>query len=188
MMRIGSCGAVALVSSALVVGALATAPSMAAGQAESSHLDLSSAPVPAGLCTHPAGHMVKGQRSFGTHGKDVITSTAFGSIRGGASAVAVIGCTAGGVAWPDTVILYRAGARHEPVIVASYDLGRLSGAEHVVLKRMDIRKGALRVVTDSFVGAGVERQEISADLQVTGGKVAVSNVHRGPKTLMPNAG
>ncbi len=149
-------------------------PSSPAGQ-----LDLKSAPVPAGMCTHPAGNLKDGSRSFGVHGGDYIRSTAFGTINNGATALAVMQCTAGGVAWPDTIVFYRKGSDGKAAMVASYDTAKLIDAEHVVAKKLAIKNGIVHGQFESYDGAGIVVQPITANLQIKNNTVVVTNVHRG---------
>ena len=142
--------------------------------------NLGNAPVPAGLCGHPAGHLVDGKRHFGTHGDDYLLKSYSGAMQGGAMAVAVVGCNAGGVSWPATLVFYREQAGSAPVIVGSYNLSKIRESEHVDVHSAQIRDGKLTAVLDSYEGAGCEVHKITASFHVNSGAVVASNIRRGP--------
>ena len=111
-------------------------------------LDLRNAPVPAGLCGHPSGHLVNGKRHLGTSGDDYLQRSYSGTIRGGATAIAVLGCNAGGVSWPQTLVFYRQLPDGSPAIVASYYLAKIRHSEHVDVHSAQIRDGRFTAVLD----------------------------------------
>ena len=147
--------------------------------AAASNPKLSNAPVPA-MCGHAAGQLVDGKLHYGTHGDDYLLDSYSGAIAGGATAVAVIGCNAGGVSWPATLVFYRLNSDATPAIVGSYDLGRLRKSEHVDVHSAHIRDGRLSAILDSYEGAGCEIHKISASFHVKANSVIVSDVSKGP--------
>lgn len=173
-------------------GTVLTAPIASAAVSEDTRrFDLSNAPVPAGMCEHPAGRLTDGSRHFppadddhlsGPHGDESLTMTAFGRIRGGATALGVIDCNAGGVGWPQTVVFYRKGADGKPRMLASYDLGKIRNSEHVQVRKLEISGGEVLVELDTYEGAGFEVQRINARLHVQGRKPVVTVTNRGPIT------
>ncbi|MDO8732620.1 MAG: hypothetical protein Q7L55_08635 [Actinomycetota bacterium] len=164
---------------ALALG-MATSSSMATAAVAAPRIDVRNAPVPAGMCGHPAGNLVDGIRHVGTSGDDYLRGSYSGTMGGGASVVAVIGCNAGGVSWPETLVFYRLNSDGSLAVVGSYDLSKIRNAEHVDVRTAHIRGGMLATALNSYEGAGCEIHKISASFHVKSGSVAVSNILKGP--------
>lgn len=105
--------------------------------------DLLSAPVPA-LCAHPAGRLVDGSLpGIPPHGGHVTIATKASDYTeppvsadfdgdGVDEIAAVIDCDAGGVAWPQALVVYRTG----PELLGYVDLKNVTHAEHSTINRL----------------------------------------------------
>jgi len=142
--------AAALAASMVVL--LPAAPSQAAGI--TSIAQLRNAPIPAS-CRHQATTLDGYGKSFGMNGDaQLVTGAArFGHLRGVAGSVAAVplSCNAGGVGWPELVLLYGAG-KH---LLGYVDLAKLPTAqEHEDLVRLRFGKGRIQVRWQGYEGAG----------------------------------
>jgi hypothetical protein len=172
-------GLVAAALALLLSGTAAPTASAANGA-----LDLSNAPVPAGMCDHPAGHLVNGTRDLGQAGHETLGETVFGRIRGGAVAAALIVCDAGGTAiWPSTLVMYRRGSSGQPVLMASYDLFKLSKdlIDRQGPTKMTLSKHKVHIATGFSNGCGASLN-VRAAFRVRGKEVVVSGLQRSDYT------
>ncbi|GAB3364437.1 hypothetical protein [Modestobacter lapidis] len=118
--------------------------------------ELQTAPVPS-LCEHPAGRLIDGSLpGLGpTDGyvdlqvpPDPVLADLTGD--GAGDAAAVVGCSAGGVAWPDTVVLWGPG----PTLLGSVDMSSVTPDEHATVSGLDITGRELLVTWSTYSGAG----------------------------------
>jgi hypothetical protein len=170
-------------SCALAAGALTAVPSYAhALTPTAATIDLDSAPVPRGMCRHSRGHLVDGKRDFGVKGQEWIEDVARGRMGGGSVAVASIGCTAGGVSWPSTLVFYGRTPGGYPKLLAHLYLGKFRASEHANVKTMRAAGGVLNVRWVTYNGCCFERQKYSASMRLRGNKVNVWDVTKGRVT------
>jgi len=111
----------ALTAAVLIVGATPLTAAAAAGVTAD---QLRNGPVPE-LCWHPAGQLHDGQllaEEVGT-GNVWFVDSALGKISSKVKhgAAAIISCYAGGVSWPDNIVLYGPG----PTVLGTIDLGEV---------------------------------------------------------------
>jgi hypothetical protein len=146
--------------------------------------DLLNAPVPAS-CEHPAGRLVKGNlpvspRPDGTGGgmgsvngltPPVLTDLTRDGVK---ELVGVYGCTAGGVGWPQLILVYTAG----PKLLGYVDLGDLVQTEHSVVKTMKPDGADLSVTWQSYEGAGFDMATFSGKLHWDGSQVVMTAVRK----------
>jgi hypothetical protein len=140
-------------------------------------LNLQSAPVPAGMCGHPAGRLVNGQRDFGQWGSDQLELIARGEIHGGAIAIASISCSAGGVGWPDTLVFYSQNRRGKPRLVGKFKMSRLRSSEHVNAQQLSISDGWASFQASSSEGCCSEMQTITGRLRLSDGHPVLAGVN-----------
>ena len=147
--------------------------------------DLYRAPVPS-LCEHPAGTLVDGslpgipeQQGYvellARHGASASTLV-FGDLTddGVVDTAAVFGCSQGGVNWPVYLVLYTPG----PKILGVVDLGAVTPAEHVDVKRMTVKSGDVMLEWQSYEGATFCISTWSARIHWDGKKPAVLGLTR----------
>ncbi len=172
-------------SCALAAGALTAVPSHAHARAltpTAATIDLDSAPVPRGMCRHPRGHLVDGKRDFGVNGGEWTEEVARGRAGGGSVAVVSIGCTAGGVSWPSTLVFYGRTPGGNAKILAHLYLGKFRASEHANVKTMRATGGVLKVRWVTYNGCCFERQKYSASMRLRGHKVSVWGLTKGRVT------
>ena len=114
--------------------------------------DLLAAPVPS-LCEHPAGTLVDGslpglgpsegyvEMSLGRDASGTAGSPLIADLNGDnvMDAVAVFRCSTGGVAWPDSILVYGPG----PTLLAYVDMSTVYSNAHVTVTRLWIENGDL---------------------------------------------
>lgn len=145
--------------------------------------DLLTAPVPA-ACQHPAGRLSGGElKGLGpTEGYEFISGVssmsgmhtvppvlADFSGDGADDAAAVLNCSAGGVSWPDTVLLYGPG----PVLLGSADLDTVHAAEHADVTTMTAENGDIRVRWSTYEGCCSDEMHWSARLHWNGHQLQI---------------
>lgn len=139
-----------------------------------------------GLCGHPAGSLVAGQRNFGygdrpglppggPRGEDRIGQISLHRY-GTADAAAVIRCNAGGVSWPDTVVFFRNGRW------TSYRTLKKAGMEHSYVSSIAADGNALRVIWITYDGCCFYRQTHRGRLWNTPRPATLTNIINGPIT------
>jgi hypothetical protein len=122
--------------------------------------DLLDAPVPPS-CHHPAGTLQGYKRDWGTNQDGSYAGTTsldtklavFGDVTGDGRSDAVVpmDCDAGGVSWPEYLLVYGPGTRLE----GWYNLGQITDAqEHEDVDSMTYRDGSVDVAFRSYEGAG----------------------------------
>lgn len=151
--------------------------------------DLMAAPVPS-LCQHNAGNLVNGQLPLqdpstgfvaiaNRSANDQTPLVAFGDVTGDGvdDGALVTACTAGGVAWPETVQVYTAG----PTRLGGVDLGDITKGGREYVTDLSISGGVVHV---SWVTTGPGEPEccgtvkMVGDIRVNGSTVAIENVRR----------
>jgi hypothetical protein len=150
--------------------------------------DLLRAPVPA-LCDHPAGRVVNGSLPGLGPTDGYLTISADGTQEFGSpvapvfadltrdgkqDAAAVISCSAGGVAWPDTVTLYSPG----PKLLGHADFYDVHVAEHATVQSMAAENGDVRVNWSTYEGAGSDIREWTALLHWDGQAFVIEDAVR----------
>lgn len=161
------------------------------GLASVTAADLRNAPVPP-LCTHPGGRLVHGALpgldvsqgyefilAPGTKGLGVggrytrpVMSDLTGD--GAGEAVAVLQCSAGGVSWPDTVLVYGPGPR----LLGALDLFKLAPVklapvEHAGVSSLKLEKGGVRVSFETYQGCCYLRASWSVHFKVHGDQLVL---------------
>lgn len=136
--------------------------------------DIAFAPVPAdGI--HPAGRLFFGRLPLipTTDGgvwlnRDHMLQTS--SLNGEEHVLAVLDSTAGGVGWPQTLVLYGRGAGELPILLGSLPLGGVTeiSAEHVIVNTLTASGNEVRVSGESYEGAGFQVRDWSAALSFDG--------------------
>ena len=87
-----------------------------------------------------------------------------------------IGCTAGGVSWPSTLVFYGRTADGNPKLLAHLYLGKFRASEHANVKTMRAGGGVLKVRWVTYNGCCFERQRFSANMRLRGDKVVLWNL------------
>jgi pimeloyl-ACP methyl ester carboxylesterase len=151
--------------------------------------DLLTAPVPP-LCTHPGGRLVHGSlpgldvsqgyefiQAPGAKGlsgpfERPVLSDLTGD--GAGEAVAVLHCSAGGVGWPDTVLVYGPGPR----LLGALDLFKLAPVklapvEHAGVSSLKLEKGGVRVSFETYQGCCNLRASWSVHFEVHGDQLVL---------------
>lgn len=157
-------------------------PATALKAASITRSEINTAPVPGGMCQHSKGHLVNGKRDFGINGGEWIEKVATGRAGGKTVAVLSIGCTAGGVSWPETLVFYRRGSDGGLQIAAKQYLGKFRRAEHASVQSMFITDGKLHIAWNTYQGCCFERQKFTADMRVIGTTVRVTSLTKSRKT------
>ncbi|MEV6831885.1 hypothetical protein [Amycolatopsis sp. NPDC051102] len=149
---------------------------------------LSTAPVPS-LCEHPAGTLVNGSLPgipdnqgsvfLAANGSpmNVIDSLAVGDLTGDgvAETAAVLGCSQGGVSWPEYIVVYTP----EKQILGSIDLGDIALAEqveHADIERLKFQNGNVLLTFMSYNGAIFCAKKWSAKLHWDGHDVTMQDL------------
>lgn len=132
---------------------LPAAPSQAGGIGKVRQLR--NAPIPAS-CGHAATTLDGYSKNFGTYSgfASLLTKKArFGHLKGVKGKVAAVPlvCSAGGVSWPEMVLLYRSHKR----LIGYVDLRKLSTAqEHEDVQSLRFHQGKIHVRWRGYEGAG----------------------------------
>jgi hypothetical protein len=123
-----------------------------------------------------------GQRDFGVNGSEWTEKVARGRAGSGSVAVVSIGCTAGGVSWPSTLVFYGRDDSGNARLLAHVYLGRIRASEHASVRSMRIKGGVLKVRWVTYNGCCFERQKYSASMRLRGKKVTFWNLTSGRVT------
>lgn len=114
---------------------------------------LLSAEVPAN-CKLPRQRLVRGKTQLGSPGGGAmrLQTVAYGDLAnlGYHQALSVYQCTAGGVSWPNTIVLIGSGGD----LLGSFDLGDIGQNEHAEVEHVTIDHGKATVSWSSYEGAG----------------------------------
>lgn len=169
-------------------GALST-PSSPGGHgsaAPAALRELLTAPVPS-MCGHPAGRLIDGAppgialgrggvRLFtGTKPDDRVAPVRVDLTGGGHTDIAAVaGCSRGGVAWPEWVLLYSEKPRLH--LIGQLDLGSIAATEHATVSALVASGDAVRVRWGTTDGCCTNPQAWSATLTSTGTKATVTRV------------
>lgn len=170
------------IAGTVVLTATIGVPATATVLASVSRAEINSAPVPGGMCRHSKGHLVNGERDFGVNGGEWIEKVATGRAGGRTVAVVSIGCTAGGVSWPETLVFYRRGSDGRLEIAAKQYLGKFRRAEHASVQSMFISDGKLHIAWNTYQGCCFERRKFTADMRLRGTTVRVTALTKGRMT------
>ena len=183
--------ALAAAASLVLVG-VGVPAAQAADAATPTAIHIESARIPAS-CKHPAARLSGGVKDFGTTASGASRGSAtlisrtrstavpirhplFALQRGtsslGADEVVPISCDAGGVGWPDTIVLYkRSGA-----ILASVDLGPIADKEHASVTAVSLRSNHFRAHWDAYDGAGFHLRHEAGTFTLRHGKLVASHL------------
>ena len=119
--------------------------------------DLLSAEVPAD-CDLPAQRLVNGGATQGSPGEGMVAADGQGLVGYGDlaglgydQALVPYWCTAGGVSWPETLLLVGRGG----ALLASYDLGQIGGMEHASTQSVTVSGSSAVVEWQAYEGAGL---------------------------------
>jgi hypothetical protein len=142
--------------------------------------DLLSAPVPA-LCQHPAGRLRKGSLpglgptdgylEIDTHAGATAPVLADLTGDGIRDAAAVIGCSAGGVSWPDSVVFYGPGTK----LLGVADLSAVHPAEHANVTTLALSGGDVRVAWSTTEGCCFQATSWTARLHWNGTRFVIAD-------------
>ncbi|MBO3746108.1 hypothetical protein J5X84_08535 [Streptosporangiaceae bacterium NEAU-GS5] len=150
--------------------------------------DLLRAPVPAS-CRHKAGRLVAGHLplrhpkggadpGFATvlrsHGSHFLVKPVLADLThdGKSELSGVLLCSAGGVTWPELVMVYERG----PKLLGFVNLGDVTKAEHSDVTSMSAKHGDLRLTWKSYDGCCFQVHKHSATVHWTGSKLVMRNV------------
>lgn len=179
-------------SSVLVFALVLPALTAAAAVPAKSAFDPQSLRIPA-MCRHGAATLRDGVKDFGTDPSgasrgDASLISAIGSLKSpvprpvlakqrgssahGAFAMVPIRCSAGGVDWPETLVLYTSTGR----ILAHTDLGRFGYQEHASVTALTLRGDRARVHWRSYDGAGFSVHDRAATFTLRHGELAASHI------------
>ena len=179
-------------AAALVVATLCLVPGSSASATTAAPTRLSrllDGPTPApASCGHAATSVYGGHKSFGTYRGDLWLglgqSSSFAkplmtdvNRDGVQDAVVSMTCTAGGVSWPDWVLVYTGRAR----LVGAINLGSRSDTqEHASITRIVRRDGRVRVHWISYEGAAFNPRYRVGTLGKVDGRWRLVDVHLDP--------
>ncbi len=90
---------------------------------------------------------------------------------GAAEVVARYDCGAGGVGWPQWLLIYS----HGPVLRGAVDLGAYGKQEHANVDRWSASGGIVSLTWSSYEGAGFEFNHHTSRLAMAGGKVTFAD-------------
>lgn len=137
---------------------------------------LGTAEVPAD-CNLPAQHLINGATTQGSPGQGSISTdkslVAFADFAGLGyrQALTEYGCNAGGVGWPEVLVLIGAQGQ----LLGSLDLATLSDAEHSNVTAVSVAGRAAHLTWDSYEGAGFAIVHHAGDVTDTNGQLQISN-------------
>ena len=89
-------------------------------------------------------------------------------------AAAVVYCSAGGVSWPDTVVLYAPGPR----LLGAADFYTVHVAEHASVASMAAENGDVRVTWSTYEGCCLDMREWTARLHWDGSAFAIQDARQ----------
>jgi len=107
---------------------------------------------------------------FAPRGGEIETATAVSvdlDGDGGHEIIAKFRCSAGGVSWPQLLLVYS----HGPVLRGSVDLGKRSDQEHSDVDHWATSGAAVALTWLSYEGAGFDVQHHTSRLAMSGGRV-----------------
>lgn len=167
-----------LVATGLVVTA---GPADAARSGVTAKQQLVNAPIPAS-CRHQATTLKGFARQWGPDGRRGSASldvdqAVFTALGGGTKSYAVVpfSCDAGGVSWPQWLLVYDRG----PHLVGGSELP--GNQEHATIDSLSAHGGTVRVRWSSYEGAGFDIVTWSSALTLKKGKVHFAR--KGPMTI-----
>ena len=137
---------------------------------------LRTAEVPAD-CRLPAQRLVDGKTTQGSPGGGSINTgpekVGFADFAGLGykQALTEYGCGAGGVGWPETLVLIGAGGK----LLSSFGLSQLAAVEHSNVTKVSVSGNAAGVAWDSYEGAGFEMVHHQAQVTYSNGQLVVTN-------------
>lgn len=153
-------------------------PASAASVGITSITQLRNAPIPAS-CQHKAAHLRNFNATWGMNGSASLDRrhAVFVALGGNATKYAVVplDCNAGGVEWPQLLLVYGAGPR----LVGYVELP--GGQEHSDVTAMTASKRSAIVRWESYEGAGFGTTTHRSTLTLTSGKVVLRQP--GPLTV-----
>lgn len=149
--------------------------------------DLLAVRVPAD-CEHPAGRLSNGRlplsgdnsgfaMTWDATTKKFVATPLLTDLTGDGARelVGVMLCSAGGVTWPETVLVYTPSA-DGPQLLGSVNLGELTPHEHADVDSLKTVPGGVLVTWHSYEGCCFMRQDWTATLRTRDGTVALVNV------------
>ena len=140
---------------------------------------LNRAQVPAD-CDLPAQRLTNGHTTEGSPGAGELVGPegSAGSLDladlahlGYRQALGIYLCNAGGVSWPETLILTGLGG----TLLGSFDLGDLGNAEHADVSSVVMDAGSATVQWTSYEGAGFSIVQHQAEVTYSGGSLQVAD-------------
>ncbi|MBE7190734.1 MAG: hypothetical protein INR67_20800, partial [Jatrophihabitans endophyticus] len=166
----------------IIVGVAAPAQAQPTARGLTKVSQLRNAPIPAS-CEHKATRLHGYERNFGTYKgfaaldtKNVVFVAPKGSSR--KEAVVPLGCSAGGVTWPELLLVYAPGPR----LVGSINLGRIPTVqEHEDVAGLKVHKGVVHVAWRGYDGAGFAISTYRGAVTVHRHRLGFS--HTGPLTI-----
>lgn len=151
--------------------------------------DLLSAPVPP-MCTHPAGRLRNGLPGLGpTQGFEYIAAgqpdpysgiindkPVFTDVTGDGrqDAVTVAHCSAGGVGWPNVLLLYGSG----PTLLGGLDLGDVYAAEHAEVGSLAVQGHDVVVTWQTYEGCCFDMRTWTGTLRWDGQQLRMTGAHQ----------
>lgn len=168
-----------VVTVACVMFSLPTTQAIAAGRSVS-ETDLLTAEVPS-YCEMPRQRLVAGKTTKGSSGIGGIQVAAFDGTPtiayadfaklGFRQALTVYGCTAGGVAWPDVLILVGAKGK----LLASFPLDRINNnREHAAISSITVTGTQATVRWTEYEGAGFDVADHVSRVSYRKGRLVVA--------------
>lgn len=169
----------AVVTAAVISTMVSISPAGASGITQVGQLR--NAPIPAS-CRHQATTLDGFSKDFGTAGRARLLKrkAAFGHLDGVAGKIAAVPmvCDAGGVTWPEYVLLYGSGHR----LLGHVDLGRIANAqEHEDVTAVRFAHGRVKVRWRGYDGAGFTASTYRGEIGWSQGHRTWS--HNGPLTV-----
>jgi hypothetical protein len=180
--RVWVAAAIVVLLAGLLVDGSAPAHGEAIGRSLTKLSQLKDAPIPAS-CGHKATRLHGFSRNFGTYrGFASLDTKRVVFVALGRSprkyAVIPLDCSAGGVSWPELLLVYSVG----PHLVGSVDLGRIKTAqEHEDVARLRPATRKVHVVWRGYEGAGFTVSTYTGTLTLAKGRVTLH--HTGPLTI-----
>ena len=144
------------------------------------------AAVPAS-CGHPATLVRNGTRDFGIDGyasltlrrNDFQAGPVFADLTGDGlrEGAVVFGCSAGGVSWPDSLLIYTNG----PELVAAFSLSEQPSTQmHATISRLELRGSTIQLHWTSYEGAGFNPRYLTGTVRLGGGVFRLFDVRPDP--------
>lgn len=177
----GGCSGDASVEASATPSVSATTPALA----DVTEADLATIEVPA-ACELPSQRLVAGATTEGGPGSGELATdgakpwAAYADFAGLGyrQALVVYQCNAGGIGWPQVLVLAGAGGS----LLGSFDLGSLASKDHATVSALAADGSEAKIAWSAYDGAGSAKQDFQGVVTVAGGTLTVT-VDKSAQTL-----